>query len=93
MLTVEFERLNLKPGMRVLDVGCGGGRHVRGVRALPGVTAVALDFGKKEIVDTAASLRELDGLPLRASSTVAGARPDHPHPGQCTSICGGLDAR
>lgn len=72
MLTVDFDRLNLTPGSRVLDVGCGGGRHIRGTRALPGVTAVALDYGRKEIVDTAASLRELDRLPVEAG----GSRPD-----------------
>jgi SAM-dependent methyltransferase len=27
VLTVDFDRLGLRPGMSVLDLGCGGGRH------------------------------------------------------------------
>jgi len=75
VLTVDFDKLGLAPGSRVLDVGCGGGRHIRATRALPGVAAVALDYGKKEIVDTAASLRELDSLPPEAGGSVPGAGP------------------
>jgi len=75
MLTVELERLGLAPGSRVLDVGCGGGRHIRATRTLPGVAAVALDRGTKEVKDTAASLRELDALPPEAGGTAPDAGP------------------
>lgn len=75
MLTVELERLGLAPGSRVLDVGCGGGRHVRATRGLPGVVAVALDRGRTEVRDTASSLRELDELAPEAGGSVADAGP------------------
>jgi SAM-dependent methyltransferase len=61
VLTVEFERLNLQSGLRVLDLACGEGRHARGMHRLPGVAAVALDIGEKEVSSAAASLRTMDG--------------------------------
>jgi SAM-dependent methyltransferase len=75
MLTMRFEHLRLRPGMRVLDVGCGGGRHIRQTRMVPGITAVALDLGEKEVRDTAKMLREVDALPPTFGGAVPGAGP------------------
>ena len=72
MLTVEFERLGLKPGARVLDVGCGDGRHVRMAQRLPGVVSIGLDLGRKEAEDTAQSLRTMEQLEFEHG----GATPD-----------------
>ena len=57
MLTIEPERLGLAPGSRVLDLGCGDGRHVRITRTMAGVTGIALDIGADEVRKTAAALR------------------------------------
>ncbi len=51
MLTVRYEQLGLRPGERLLDLGCGGGRHAyeasrRGAR----VTAIDADLGQVEEV-------------------------------------------
>jgi SAM-dependent methyltransferase len=73
MLTMRFEHLNLRPGMRVLDVGCGGGRHIRQTRLLPGITAVGVDLGAQEVSDTAKMLRELDEISVAHGGTVPGA--------------------
>ncbi len=73
MLTMRFEHLGLKPGARVLDVGCGGGRHIRQTRLLPGVDAVGLDLGAKEVRDTTKMLTDLDALPAQWGGTVPGA--------------------
>jgi ubiquinone/menaquinone biosynthesis C-methylase UbiE len=70
---MRFEKLGLKPGARVLDVGCGGGRHIRQTRLLPGVDAIAVDVGEKEVRETARMLRELDTHPIGWGGAVPGA--------------------
>lgn len=48
MLTVDFDRLDVRDGHRVLDAGCGGGRHT--FRSLACKSMVwATDMSKKEI--------------------------------------------
>jgi SAM-dependent methyltransferase len=48
VLTIDYDRLDLRPGMTVLDLGCGEGRHAfeafrRGARV------VAVDWGAHEV--------------------------------------------
>lgn len=53
MLTVDFDRFGLRPGHRLLDMGCGGGRHA--FAALRhGATVVALDYDAAELKDVRA---------------------------------------
>jgi len=75
VLTMNFEHLNLRPGARVLDVGCGGGRHIRQTRLIPGIVAVGLDLGEEEVQNTAKMLRELDTHPVEWGGAVPGAGP------------------
>ncbi len=50
MLTINFSYLQLKPGDRVLDLGCGEGRHAIGALfQQPDITMVALDLNKKDL--------------------------------------------
>ena len=52
MLTVDFERFPIRPGNRVLDMGCGGGRHAFEVYRRGGqVVAFDLDPGELEPVN------------------------------------------
>lgn len=75
MLTIEFERLGLAPGSKVLDLGCGAGRHIRGTRRMAGVGAVALDIQAKEVASTRDSLKGMDTLAPEAGGTVPDAGP------------------
>jgi 2-polyprenyl-3-methyl-5-hydroxy-6-metoxy-1,4-benzoquinol methylase len=44
MLTVDFSRIPMPPGTRVLDAGCGGGRHVCEAFRRPGVIVAGVDL-------------------------------------------------
>lgn len=55
MLTVDFARLGLRSGERVLDLGCGGGRHAAEARRL-GAHVVALDLSEVDAKDAAGAL-------------------------------------
>jgi SAM-dependent methyltransferase len=53
MLTVDFERLDLRDRQTLLDLGCGGGRH--GFEAMRrGAAVVALDADDAELKDASA---------------------------------------
>ncbi len=51
MLTIDFNRLGVQPGMRVLDAGCGQGRHSLEVLRRGG-QAVALDLIPHDLMYT-----------------------------------------
>jgi SAM-dependent methyltransferase len=55
MLTVDFDRLRLQPGHRLLDLGCGAGRHAFAA-ARSGATVVALDRDGAELKEVRAVL-------------------------------------
>jgi SAM-dependent methyltransferase len=52
LLTVDFDRLPVGPGDRVLDMGCGGGRHAFALYRR-GADVVALDLDEAELKDVA----------------------------------------
>jgi SAM-dependent methyltransferase len=71
MLTVRYERLGLRPGDRLLDVGAGAGRHAfEGMRR--GATVVALDADRSAVESTAVMIAALgadDGGPVAAAGS------------------------
>jgi ubiquinone/menaquinone biosynthesis C-methylase UbiE len=54
MLTAQYERLGLQPQDKVLDLGCGFGRHAFEA-ARRGASVVALDAGTDEVLGVAAT--------------------------------------
>ncbi len=75
MLTVDYEVLELEPGMRVLDLGAGFGRHAFET-ARHGGSVVAADLAFDEMrstKDTFAAMYLTHELPANVSTTVVQA--------------------
>ncbi|MDJ0921576.1 MAG: class I SAM-dependent methyltransferase [Henriciella sp.] len=49
MLTARFKLLDLKAGDRVLDLGCGEGRHVHGLHMIGGLDVVGVDLDEPSL--------------------------------------------
>lgn len=71
MLTVDFDRLGLRPGERLLDMGCGAGRHAFEAYRR-GADVIAFDQDADEL----AGVRELFGAMKDAGEVPAGAEAD-----------------
>jgi SAM-dependent methyltransferase len=68
MLTAQYERLGLQPEDKVLDLGCGFGRHAFEA-ARRGASVVALDAGTDEVLGVAATFAAMvEAGELRADS-------------------------
>ena len=83
MLTVRYDQLGLRAGDRLLDLGCGGGRHA--FEALRrGAVVTALDLDDAELKDVAilfAAMTEAGEAGAGASGTVVnGSAVDLPFP-------------
>ena len=70
MLTVDFDRFPVGPGDRVLDMGCGGGRHAFALLRR-GAHVTALDMDAAELKDVAgmfAAMQEEGEVPAGATA-------------------------
>jgi len=72
MLTVDFDRLGLRPGERVLDLGCGAGRHAFEMYRR-GADVIAFDQDADELAgvrDLFAAMRDAGEVPDGAEADV-----------------------
>jgi ubiquinone/menaquinone biosynthesis C-methylase UbiE len=51
VITVDFERLTIEPGFRMLDVGCGSGRHTCAASQFDKVVAIGSDINFEDVVE------------------------------------------
>ncbi len=49
MQTIDFKKMQLRHGDRILDVGCGEGRHTIGAYLAANVTAIGVDLCEKDL--------------------------------------------
>ena len=76
MITVDFDKLPVRPGTRILDVGCGQGRHTCAASRLKKVTVIGSDVSFDEVVEVGNRLREQEKLGLNGGGTFANLTAD-----------------
>ena len=57
MITVDFNRLSIKPGDLILDIGCGSGRHTCQAYRFPSVRVVGADLKFEDLVEARRRLK------------------------------------
>ena len=51
MITVDFRQLKIKPGYRILDIGCGTGRHTSAALQFKKITVVGADRNVNDLCE------------------------------------------
>jgi ubiquinone/menaquinone biosynthesis C-methylase UbiE len=62
MLTVDFSRLDIKAGCRILDIGCGTGRHTSAACGFKNAVAIGADLSHEALAEAKDRLRFHDRL-------------------------------
>ena len=62
MVTVDFDRLSLKPGFKILDIGCGSGRHTSAAYQCRNATVIGVDLNFDDLKDASNRMNLHDRL-------------------------------
>jgi 2-polyprenyl-3-methyl-5-hydroxy-6-metoxy-1,4-benzoquinol methylase len=62
MITVDFKRLGLLPGQKILDIGSGPGRHTCAAVRFPKVTAIGADISYDDVKEAKGRLQFQEDL-------------------------------
>lgn len=62
MITIDFNRLNITPGSRILDIGCGTGRHTCGAFRFRNVVAIGVDINFDDVFEAQSRLKNQERL-------------------------------
>ena len=78
MQTIDRHFLPLRPGDRVLDLGCGEGRHVVAASVMDGVDAIGVDLSLDDLATARARRDEFEALwaAQRENAASGGRSPD-----------------
>jgi len=71
MVTVEFDRLTVKPGSKILDIGCGSGRHTCAAYQCRKATAIGVDLNFDDLNEARGRLQLHDRLGQHGGGTWA----------------------
>ncbi|HGY11524.1 MAG TPA: class I SAM-dependent methyltransferase [Desulfobacterales bacterium] len=62
MITINFNQLNIHPDDRILDIGCGEGRHTIEACRKNGTLCVGADFSFKNLIETKKKINFHQGI-------------------------------
>jgi 2-polyprenyl-3-methyl-5-hydroxy-6-metoxy-1,4-benzoquinol methylase len=69
VITVDLKRLHIRPGAKVLDLGCGTGRHACAVARLKQVTAIGLDINRADAMEAKKRLLDEESRGVQGGGT------------------------